>query len=114
MHFCRSDAERAMKYMLGENVDGFEMKMGWGKGVPIPLHPIYVPPALLKVTRPPEPNGLPFTCQAPEANQEGKHPKNGFSNWVQMSIRIFRGKRFFLSSKFIFVALIGIDRYVWH
>ena len=57
MHFCRSDAERAMKYMIGENVDGFEMKMGWGKGVPIPLHPIYVPPALLKVTRPPEPNG---------------------------------------------------------
>ena len=78
MHFFRSDAERAMKYMLGENVDGFEMKMGWGKGVPIPLHPIYVPPALLKVTRPPEPNGLPFTCQAPEANQEGKHPKMGF------------------------------------
>jgi hypothetical protein len=43
------------------------MKMGWGKPVPIPLHPIYVPPAMLKLTMPPEPSGLPFNCQpAPE------------------------------------------------
>ena len=39
------------------------MKMGWGKPVPIPLHPIYVPPAMLKLTMPPEPSGLPFNCQ---------------------------------------------------
>ena len=62
-YMARTDAERAMKIMLGETVDGFEMKMGWGKAVPIPLHPIYVPPTLLKLTLPPEPNGLPFNCQ---------------------------------------------------
>jgi U2-associated protein SR140 len=39
------------------------MKMGWGKPVPIPLQPIYVPPALLELSLPPEPTGLPFNCQ---------------------------------------------------
>ena len=107
MHFFRSDAERAMKYMLGENVDGFEMKMGWGKGVPIPLHPIYVPPALLKVTRPPEPNGLPFTCQATDANQEGKQKKWSFQLISYVSIALIsRWKIIFLSST-IFICVVG-------
>jgi U2-associated protein SR140 len=44
---------------------GFEMKMGWGKPVPLPLHPIYVPPSMLKLSMPPEPSGLPFNCQPP-------------------------------------------------
>jgi hypothetical protein len=35
------------------DIDSFEMKMGWGKPVPIPLQPIYIPPALLKLTQPP-------------------------------------------------------------
>lgn len=39
------------------------MKMGWGKPVPIPLQPIYIPPKLLKVTLPPAPSGLPFNTQ---------------------------------------------------
>ena len=39
------------------------MKMGWGKPVPIPMHPIYVPPKLLKATLPPAPSGLPFNTQ---------------------------------------------------
>ncbi len=47
------------------------MKMGWGKPVPIPLHPIYVPPGMLKLTMPPEPSGLPFNCQpAPEVAEK--------------------------------------------
>ena len=46
-----------------KSIEGFEMRMGWGKPVPIPLHPVYVPPALLKYTMPPTPSGLPFNCQ---------------------------------------------------
>ncbi len=55
-YFCKSN-------ISGKDIDGFEMKMGWGKPVPIPLQPIYVPPALLQFTMPPEPSGLPFNGQ---------------------------------------------------
>jgi len=41
----------------------YEMKLGWGKGVPIPSHPIYIPPAMLQLTLPPPPSGLPFNAQ---------------------------------------------------
>ena len=39
------------------------MKLGWGKAVPIPPHPIYIPPALAELTQPPPPSGLPFNAQ---------------------------------------------------
>ena len=60
---CRADGERAVAALGGKVIEGFEMKMGWGKPVPIPLHPIYVPPSLLKFTLPPAPSGMPFNCQ---------------------------------------------------
>ena len=41
----------------------FEMKLGWGKAVPIPPHPVYVPPRLAELTLPPPPSGLPFNAQ---------------------------------------------------
>lgn len=41
----------------------YEMKLGWGKAVPIPPHPIYIPPAMLDLTMPPPPSGLPFNAQ---------------------------------------------------
>lgn len=47
----------------GREVMGFEMKLGWGKAVPIPPHPIYIPPALVEMTQPPPPSGLPFNAQ---------------------------------------------------
>ena len=59
----RRDGERALAALVGKNIDGFEMRLGWGKPVPIPLQPIYIPPALLKYTTPPPPTGLPFNCQ---------------------------------------------------
>lgn len=40
----------------------FEMKLGWGKALPIPTRPIYIPPALLESTLPPPPTGLPFNA----------------------------------------------------
>jgi len=39
------------------------MKMGWGKSVPIPPHPIFIPAALLAITLPPPLSGLPFNAQ---------------------------------------------------
>ena len=41
----------------------YEMKLGWGKSVPIPPYPIYIPPNLMELTQPPPPSGLPFNAQ---------------------------------------------------
>uniref|UniRef100_A0AAV2LA57 U2 snRNP-associated SURP motif-containing protein n=1 Tax=Knipowitschia caucasica TaxID=637954 RepID=A0AAV2LA57_KNICA len=62
----RRDAERALKNLNGKTIMNFEMKLGWGKGVPIPPHPIYIPPALMEHTLPPPPSGLPFNAQTRE------------------------------------------------
>ncbi|XP_055935383.1 U2 snRNP-associated SURP motif-containing protein-like [Argiope bruennichi] len=59
----RKDGERAMKNLNGKDVMSFEMKLGWGKAVPIPPHPIYIPPAMVELTLPPPPSGLPFNAQ---------------------------------------------------
>ena len=59
----RKDGERALAALIGKNIEGFEMRLGWGKPVPIPLQPVYIPPALLHYTQPPPPSGLPFNCQ---------------------------------------------------
>ncbi|KAH8852810.1 U2 snRNP-associated SURP motif-containing protein [Schistosoma japonicum] len=50
----------------GKELMGFEMKLGWGKSVPIPLYPVYIPPALLELVKPPPPSGLPFNAQPRE------------------------------------------------
>ena len=62
-YMARRDGERALAALTGKNIDGHEMRLGWGKPVPIPLQPIYIPPALLSLTTPPPPSGLPFNCQ---------------------------------------------------
>lgn len=46
----------------GKDVMSYEMKLGWGKALPIPARPIYIPPALLETTLPPPPTGLPFNA----------------------------------------------------
>lgn len=50
-------------FFLGKDVMMYEMKLGWGKSVIIPPHPIYIPPALLELSMPPPPSGLPFNAQ---------------------------------------------------
>lgn len=62
-YMSRKDGERALEALKGKDIQGFEMKLGWGKAVPIPPQPIYVPPALLEMTLPPPPSGLPFNAQ---------------------------------------------------
>ncbi|CAB4067787.1 SR140 [Lepeophtheirus salmonis] len=79
-YMSRVDGERALNNLSGKDVDGFEMKMGWGKPVPIPLFPLYIPPKLLKLTLPPPTTGLPFNCQCSEEQLNKSHnynpPKN--------------------------------------
>ena len=72
----RRDAERALVKLEGSDVLGFEMKMGWGKGVPIPPQPVYIPPSMQERMMPPPPTGLPFNAQPPRprALMDGKAP----------------------------------------
>lgn len=49
--------------VTGRDIMQYEMKLGWGKSVPIPPYPIYIPPALMEITQPPPPSGLPFNAQ---------------------------------------------------
>ena len=69
-YMSRVDGERALAALGGKQIEGFEMRMGWGKPVPIPLNPVYVPPALLKFTQPATPSGLPFNCQPENKDRE--------------------------------------------
>ncbi|XP_014235371.1 U2 snRNP-associated SURP motif-containing protein [Trichogramma pretiosum] len=71
---CRKDGERALKNLNGRDVMQYEMKLGWGKSVPIPPYPIYIPPALIDLTQPPPPSGLPFNAQ-PHRRDKNKLPR---------------------------------------
>ncbi|KAI5753880.1 hypothetical protein M8J77_004102 [Diaphorina citri] len=70
----RKDGERALKYLNGKDVQSYEMKLGWGKSVPIPSYPIYIPPKMLELTVPPPPSGLPFNAQ-PASKDKHRIPK---------------------------------------
>lgn len=51
------------------------MKLNWGKPVPIPQHPVYVPPKMLEMTLPPPPSGLPFNAQPRKEDREAFETK---------------------------------------
>lgn len=72
----RKDAERAMKYLNGKEFDGYDMKLGWGKNVPLPPHPVYIPPKLREQLVPPPPSNLPFNAQ-PDIKDLDKLPAPG-------------------------------------
>lgn len=74
-YMSRKDGERALRNLNGKDVFGYEMKLGWGKSVVIPPHPIYIPPALLELSLPPPPSGLPFNAQ-PQARDKDVMPKS--------------------------------------
>lgn len=61
--------------ILGKDIIGYEMKLGWGKSVVIPPHPIYIPPSLLELSMPPPPSGLPFNAQ-PQGKDKDVLPKS--------------------------------------
>ena len=52
----------------------YEMKLGWGKAVPIPPNPVYIPKAMLDLTMPPPPSGLPFNAQSKDKKAKLPQP----------------------------------------
>nr|CAI5865219.1 unnamed protein product [Callosobruchus analis] len=74
-YMARKDGERALKALNGKDILGYDMKLGWGKSVIIPPHPIYIPPVLLDLSQPPPPSGLPFNAQ-PMARDKDVLPKS--------------------------------------
>ncbi|XP_065165583.1 U2 snRNP-associated SURP motif-containing protein-like isoform X2 [Atheta coriaria] len=74
-YMSRKDGERALRCLNGKDILGYEMKLGWGKSVVIPPHPIYIPPCLLELSSPPPPSGLPFNAQ-PQARDKDVLPKS--------------------------------------
>ncbi|EDO34857.1 predicted protein [Nematostella vectensis] len=78
----RKDGDKAIKHLTGKDIMGFEMKLGWGKAVPLPPHPIYVPPDMEEDNTPPPPSGLPFNAQpdnnTPSSENSENLDPNGF------------------------------------
>lgn len=64
------------------------MKLGWGKAVPIPPHPIYIPPEMQEANKPPPPSGLPFNAQPrKKANdQESDKPETFDVNGISLQV----------------------------
>lgn len=69
-YMTRKDAERAVARLRGKTVMGYELKVGWGKTVPIPANPVYIPPKMLEMALPPPPSGLPFNAQPRREDRE--------------------------------------------
>lgn len=67
---------------LGRDIMQYEMKLGWGKSVPIPPYPIYIPPALMEITQPPPPSGLPFNAQPHRRDRHKVHEMNHLKNAI--------------------------------
>ncbi|GAA5800951.1 U2-associated SR140 protein [Helicostylum pulchrum] len=55
----RQDAAEAIKHLDGREIEGFPMRVGWGKAVPLPAQPIFVLDKKVPVTK----SGLPFNAQ---------------------------------------------------
>lgn len=66
----------------------YEMKLGWGKSVPIPPYPIYIPPALMEITQPPPPSGLPFNAQPHRRDRHKVHELNQLKGAVNKIINL--------------------------
>ncbi|XP_039481026.1 U2 snRNP-associated SURP motif-containing protein [Drosophila santomea] len=75
-YMSRKDAERALRTLNGRYIMGYEMRLGWGKTVPIMNTPIFAPQALLEMTLPPPPSGLPFNSQPPPSEADVLPKKN--------------------------------------
>ncbi|KAH8325208.1 hypothetical protein KR074_010483, partial [Drosophila pseudoananassae] len=75
-YMSRKDAERALRALNCRYVMGNKMQLGWGKTVPITNTPIFAPQALLELTLPPPPSGLPFNAQPPPSEQDVLPKKN--------------------------------------
>ncbi|CAG9768945.1 unnamed protein product [Ceutorhynchus assimilis] len=68
-YMSRKDAERALNHMKHRT----DMKVGWGKSVELPKHPVYIPQDLLRMFLPPPQSGLPFNAQTDGETAEAKN-----------------------------------------
>nr|XP_013118904.1 unnamed protein product [Stomoxys calcitrans] len=80
-YMSRKDAERALRTLNGRFIMGYEMRLGWGKAVPILNQPIFIPPPLLELTMPPPPSGLPFNAQPPP-NERANVPAKNYKEYT--------------------------------
>lgn len=75
---------------LGRDIMQYEMKLGWGKSVPIPPYPIYIPPALMEITQPPPPSGLPFNAQPHRRDKHKVHQINHLRSIINNYLVMFQ------------------------
>lgn len=68
-YMSRKDGERALVELKNRD----DMRIGWGKPVELPAHPIFIPHELLKILLPPPYTGLPFNAQP--LKQPFEYPK---------------------------------------
>ena len=88
-------------FLTGKEIMGFEMKLGWGKALPIPARPIFVPPVLLESTLPPPPTGLPFNAVPAPDDVEGVRSKSIFRKCLKFDLFFFVHLRFHLLERHI-------------
>lgn len=69
-YMSRIDAERALKALNGREFRSYDMKLGWGKAVPLPQNPVYIPPELQKLLAPPPKSGMPFNAQLNDEDKD--------------------------------------------
>lgn len=83
---------------VGRDIMQYEMKLGWGKSVPIPPYPIYIPPALMEITQPPPPSGLPFNAQPHRRDRHKVHEMNHLMSAINKLLNYASKQyRFFLT-----------------
>ena len=61
----------------GKEIMDYELHVGWGKAVPVPPHPIYIPAHLRADNKniPPPPTGLPFNAQVNKIKDDQNYAK---------------------------------------
>lgn len=110
--FSAHDWVNISLFVTGKDVMGYEMKLGWGKGVPIPPHPIYIPPAMLELTMPPPPSGLPFNAQLLPRD---RHKVSYHILYILLNIFFYSVFLCYTSQKYITVLVIcNSDLYSGH
>ncbi|KAG0169240.1 U2 snRNP-associated SURP domain-containing protein [Apophysomyces sp. BC1015] len=67
----RKDAEQALKALDGKDFQGYIMKVGWGKALPLPSQPIFV----LDNQSKPVQTGLPFNAQVVHTQGSSAKPR---------------------------------------
>lgn len=85
----RKDGERALRNLNGKEIMGFELKINWSRGVPIPEFPVYIPPALQELSQPPPFSGLPFNAQPLQENAYNvshNYSANEFNELIKNSV----------------------------